>query len=283
MQSLEQIFITEFKRMMSIRKMESGYVDIANVPLPSKLAGKLFIEKNELCYIHKITDEYYSQLNNTEVKIFPKVKLNRRKFDHKGEFIKNKDDSYVLEDVPLPHGCIAILSDIRLGVPTKYKPNDNFAYVDFLCKEINGVKVYKYIYIVPKKYCYKLNQTALVLSWKALQNYYSGIKLALQNGHYLYMYIVPYKPNTRHNYRVLHCKTTDDFSEEITTIRNFWLENNIIFNPADCELIEGHKGEENLAYSILNGVYDSYERYNPEKTMDKDVDMFEYAEIEGVE
>ena len=281
MKTLEEIFVQEFNQMMAQRKAETGFINLQDIPLPDSLRGRMFIEKNELAYINGISDEYYSKLNDSEVKLFPKVKLNRRKFDYKGEYIKDKNGNFVLEDVTLPNGCVAILSDTRIGVPLKYKPSEPFEYVDVISKEINGVRHNKFIYIVPKNYCYKLNQTALVLSWTKLRVYYSGVRLALTNGHYIFFYVIPYKPTTsQHNYRVLHCKTTDDFSEEVSLIRDFWLKHNFIFNPADCELFEGVKGRENMAYERINGVLDEYERYNPEKPMSgqDDSDMFYFEE-----
>lgn len=267
MPSLDEIFYKEFNQMLSQRKAQCGVVGLYDLVLPDDVAnGK--IDTHEKVFINGITDEYYSKLNNTENILLSRPNLKRRKFDYKGEFIK-KDDNFVYEEVDVHTGCVAIISKEKLGVPLKYKPNDDFIYVDMISKATESGEVdRRYIYILPKKYCYKLNQVALVISLNKMRVYYNGISMALQNGNVIYLYTIPYKPSkSERSYRCIGTKTSLDFSQELNSIRDFWLKNNILFDYQSCELYEGVKGRSNVAYEEFPQVLESYIRYNPDKSL----------------
>lgn len=267
MPSLDEIFYKEFNQMLSQRKAQCGVVGLYDLVLPDDVAnGK--IDTHEKVFINGITDEYYSKLNNTENILLSRPNLKRRKFDYKGEFIK-KDDNFVYEEVDVHTGCVAIISKEKLGVPLKYKPNDDFIYVDMISKVTESGEVdRRYIYILPKKYCYKLNQVALVISLNKMRVYYNGISMALQNGNVIYLYTIPYKPSkSERSYRCIGTKTSLDFSQELNSIRDFWLKNNILFDYQSCELYEGVKGRSNVAYEEFPQVLESYIRYNPDKSL----------------
>ena len=267
MPSLEEIFYKEFNQMLSQRKAQCGVVNLYDLALPDDVAsGK--IDTHEKVLIKGIDDEYYSKLNNTEAILLSRPNLKRRKFDYKGEFIK-KDDNFVYEEVDVHTGCVAIISKEKLGVPLKYKPNDDFTYVDMISKATESGEVdRRYIYILPKKYCYKLNQVALVISLNKMRVYYNGISMALQNGNVIYLYTIPYKPSkSERSYRCIGTKTSLDFSQELNSIRDFWLKNNILFDYQSCELYEGVKGRSNVAYEEFPQVLESYIRYNPDKSL----------------
>lgn len=267
MPSLDEIFYKEFNQMLSQRKAQSGVLNLYELGVPVEVS-RGSISLNDKVYIDGINDKYYSKLDTTEAILLSRPSLSRRKFDYKGEFIK-KDGKYVLEEVDVHSGCVAILSDEKLGVPLKYKPEENFVYVDVMNKEKeDGTRVIKYIYILPKKYCYKLNQVALVISVNKLRVYYSGISMALQNGNVIYLYTIPYKPSkAERSYRCLGTKTSLDFSEELTALKDFWLKNGVIFPSELCELSEGVRGRDNVAYEQFPQVLDSYVRYNPDKSL----------------
>lgn len=274
MATLDEIFYKEFENMMRIRKGATGALELSAVPMPQEAANYFVIEKRDKVFVTNIEDEYYGRLNNSENLLWGRSALARRKFDYKGEYMM-KNGNYIYQDIVCPTECTAIISDLSIGVPLKYKPSEKFEYVDMIVKkDTDGNEQRKYVYIVPKKYCFKLNQTALVLSWNKLRVFYSGVALALQNGHVLYMYIIPYKPSDQlKNYRILHCKTTDDYSEEIMLLKNFWLQTGVIFNPDLCVLTDYVKGRENMAYQRLDGVLDVYERYNLDKPLGDDNDV----------
>lgn len=267
MPSLDEMFYREFNQMLSQRKAQLGVVNLYDLALPESVANST-IDTHDKVYISGIDDEYYSKLNGTEAILLSRPNLKRRKFDYKGEFIK-KDGNYVFEEVDVHNKCVAVVSNTKLGVPLKYKPKEDFTYVDIIDKEKeDGSRDIRYIYIVPKKYCYKLNQVALVLSLNKMRVYYSGIGMALQSGTVVYLYTIPYKPSkSERSYRCLGTKTELDFSQELTDIRDFWLKNNMLFDYASCELPEGVRGRSNVAYEEFPQVLESYIRYNPEKSL----------------
>lgn len=278
--TLDEIFYKEFINMMHQAKGINGVCNLNDIPLPPEASKKFLVEPRNKVLVRGITEEYYEKLNEQEALLWGSSALRRRKFDYKGDFIKDKQGNYVLQDVPCPRNCVAIISPISIQVPTKYKSKEDAQYVDMVTKtDSDGTKKYRFVYIVPKKYCYILNQTALVLSWNKLRRFYTGNMLSLQNGSYLYLYVVPYNPSHKAmSYRVLHCKTSIDYNEEITMLRDFWIKNNIIFNPAWCQLDEFIRGRENMAYLSLPGTEDFYERFDASKPMDEQ-ETFEEVEF----
>lgn len=255
--------------MMHELKAESGPVDLYSIPMPESLRHKLVVEKRDMVTISTIEDEYYGKLGNTVALLWGKGKLMRRKYDYKGEFITDKNGNFIWKDVTCPNNCVAIVSDKSIGVPTDHKCSEPFEYVDMVTKEEAGKKIHKFVYIVPRKYCYKINQTALVLSFTKLRVYYFGVALAMQNGHTLYVYTIPYKPTqgTYHNYRILMSKPSLSYEEELAEIQKYWLENNIIFNASQCEMVEQVRGITNTAVQVQDTVLDSYIMFDPTKPL----------------
>lgn len=280
MASLDEIFYKEFELMMRIRKGISGNINLRDIPMPSGIENEFVVEKRDKVIISGIEDEYYGKLNGQECLLWGRNSMSRRKFDHNGEYMKDKNGSYIYKDVTCPTDCVGVVSDVSIGVPLKYKTAEKFEYVDMITKtNPDGSKWDKFLYIVPRKYCYKMNQTALVLSWNKLRIYYSGIALSLQNGHIVYMYIIPYKPSDQlKNYWVLHCKTTDDYTEEIKKLRDFWVSHNVMFNPSICSLVETVRGRQNMAFQALDGVLDVYQRFDLDNSLDKTDDIQQWAE-----
>jgi hypothetical protein len=268
MATLDALFYKEFTQTMQRLKGQGGAVNLQDIPLPPEAEGKFFIEKRDKVVITGIQEEYYSKLNGTEALLWGSKALQRRKFDYKGEFMRDKNGNYMLQDVPCPHECTAIISPLSIQVPTKFKSKEQSQYVDMVTKKTPAGDIHRFVYIIPKKYCYMLKQTALVLSWNKLRRFYQGVGLSLKNGSVLYMYVIPYKPtSTVHNYRVLQCKTSLDYDWEINILRDYWITNNFMFNPAWCQLDEPIKGRDNMAYVNLDSTEDIYERFDISKPL----------------
>lgn len=260
----EELFFKEFNAMVLALRAYNGPVNIYDMPLPDIPFHR---ELHEIAYIQGIDTEYYNKLNESEAIIWKEGKLKRRKFDYRGEYMTDSDGNVITEEVTLPQDCIAIVSEIRIGVPYKFKTEESFAYVDMVKRDD---KIY-YVYIVPKKYCYKINQTALILNTNKMRVYYQGIGLTLKNGSIVYLYVIPYKPSQKERgYRVLCSHTNIDYSKEFVAIRDYWLQNNYMFNPALCNLYEGTKGRNNAALIEFPTVLDEYERFNIDKPMSND-------------
>lgn len=230
------------------------------------------VSTREMCYIKGISEQYYNILNDSEAMIWSHGKLSRREFDSSGNFIKDKDGNYKVKGVTLPHNCIAVMSDLQIGVPTRFKSKEDFCYVDYVQRKKPNAEIEtKYVYIIPREYCYKLNQTALVLSYTKLRSYYAGSSVALTNGYVLYMYVIPYRPTTNrhHSYRVLCTKTSIDYQKEIDECIKFWSSKGMLFPYEYCELSEGVKGKSNVAYEILPDVLSEFVRYDVDRSMAK--------------
>lgn len=273
----EEIFFKEFNQMVYQLKANNGVVNLYDIPLPP-LPFKM--EKREIAAIGNIEEEYYSKLNNSEALLWSNGQLKRRRFDYKGEYMKDKEGNQIFDDVNLPHGCVAVISDIKIGVPLKFKPKEYFEYVDMIYKNNeDGSKSIFYVYIVPRKYCYKINQVALVINTNKMRSYYDGIGITLKNGSTIYLYTIPYKPSKQERgYRIIHTKTSNDFSMELNAIKDYWLKTNYMFNPEMCIMNEGTKGRENMAIQALPTVMDEYIRFDPSISMDYTEDILEFDE-----
>ena len=274
MASNDEIFAKEFLKAMKDLKATYGYQELNSIPIPDELKN-VFIgaESFNKVFISNINDEYYGKLSNTEALLLKGYDLRKRKYDHKSEFMRDKNGNIIYIDVPCPNKCYGIATDINISVPAKYKvKNEHFEFVDYQERTTkDGRKERKYIYIVPKKYLYKINQTALVFSWRKLPKTYAGVALFLRNGSVLYVHIIPYKVGIKPaNYRIVHCKTTDDYSKELEILRDYWLKIGYIFNPDQCELTEPYKDRDNMAYQRLDGSMDIYEKFDLEKSLDGD-------------
>ena len=256
-----------------------GQINLNDIPLRPVAEKHFFIEKRNKVIISGLDEEYFGKLNGSEALLWGSSALRRRKFDYKGNFIK-KDGHFVLQDVPCPHDCVAVISPTSIGVPNDFKSKIGCQYVDMITKHTDKGDMHRFVYIVPKKVCYPINQTALVLSWNKLRRFYQGIQISLQNGASLYMYVIPYNPNSHaHNYRILHCKTSVDYTNEIVALKNYWVGNNIMFNPEWCQLDDFIKGRENMAYLNLDGTEDIYERFDINRHLGEE-DTFEDVEFE---
>ena len=135
MATLDALFYKEFTQTMQRLKGRVGAINLQDIPLPPEANGKFFIEKRDKVIIANIQEEYYSKLNGTEVLLWGSKALQRRKFDYKGEFMRDKNENYLLQDVPCPHDCTAVISPLSIQVPTKFKSKEQSQYVDMVTKK----------------------------------------------------------------------------------------------------------------------------------------------------
>lgn len=274
--TLDAIFAKEFKQMSQQRVAYSGAISLFNLPLPNSFSGEVDTTKKVI--INGIHDEYYSKLNKSECIHWTRPNLRRRRFGSDGKYLMDANGKVLSDPVSLPNGCAAVASDIKLGVPLKYKPKEQFEYVDCLTKtNPDGSTERKFVYIVPKEYCFAVNQLALVLSLNRLRSFYYGQEIVLQSGHTVYMYVIPFKPSSvERSYRVLKTKTRNDFTAEIEGIMQFWLKAKILY-PADLtQLSEPVNGLMNVAYRVLCDTQDEFVRFDPNKSLANDTEDISY-------
>lgn len=247
MYSLEQVFIKEFKQAVNL----SGYKDIFKIPLPAE-TKTWEISGTALFGVQDIEDEYYSKLNKSLVSKFPSDKrLARRVIDKATRsFKRDEEGNFCFSDVTVPGGSMAVISGKKLGLPFNYKC-EGFDYVDFIEKAEGTIE---YIYIIPKKFLYQVNQTALVLSVKNMKNF-SGMGYTTWNNGRIFLHVIPYKPSSTYiGSKVLKTGYGLDYSKEISLIVNFWILTGLIPNIRLTELATG----ENLALKKTDVGYEEY-------------------------
>ena len=265
MASLDEVFYREFNQMMNACRAYKPQVSLYDIPIPN--SSEFSVTQDSMVYITGIEEELFKPLNDSVALRWSDGVLRRRKFDHLGKFIK-KDGKYVVEEVTTPQSCVGILTDKKLGIPTKYTNKEGFAYVDTL----KG----RYCYIIPRKYCYKVNQTALVISFNKLRVYYDAIALAMTNGQVLYMHVIPYHPSrVEHNYRILCTKDGVDYNKEVSALQRYWVSGGMIFRPDLCKLDYEVRGRNNMAYQIYPGVVDVFEHHDLNVSLDGAVETEE--------
>lgn len=282
MASLDEVFYKEFRSMLQERKALSGAINLYDIQLPPDFEKRNQVSKHHKVIIRNVQEDYYKLLNESEVMLWSKPKLESRKFASDGSFLRDSKGNYIKKEVTLPNNCAAVISDKRIGVPLKFKSKEGFQYVDYIERTVGDKKVYRYIYIIPKKYCFKLNQVALVISFTKLKKFYCGFEMALQNGNVLYMYIINHRvTSVEQSFRTL-CTKTDfsSFSEEISELNRYWMQLGMLFNRVDTELTDSVKGRTNVAYMEFDATLDEYVRFDPEKSLADDKESEDDIEID---
>lgn len=281
MSELDEIFAKEFKATCQQREALTGAINLNAISVPAGLSLPVdnAVRKMSKVRIKGVSEEYFNQLNDTDVHLWVRPRLMRRTFDCDGRFILDtKTNKYVTKDVTLPQSCCAVVTEKVIGVPFKFKSNEGFEYVDYVSA---GEKKYM-IYIVPKKYCFKVSELCLVLSFNRFKSVYSAMELKLMSGHTVYLSVIPYNPRKAYesNYRVLAVKTTRDFSQEWNALQNYWTSIGVLYPRDICELSEPVKGLTNVAYRELNPTLEDYQIYDYTKSLaDTGNDAFdEYTE-----
>lgn len=197
-----------------------------------------------------------------------------------------KKPIYYYKPVDVPPESKVIVSDHAIGWTKDQKHASGLGYIDRLDNpnnydnEFNKIKDLpnKYLYYIPKRNLYYLNQTALALSTRILPKCYYGVRLTFVNGQHFYLQVVDFKPgrsNGTDYYKYLCTKTSTEYVDELTLLRDFWKKKNILFDPVYCELnetlITGSESKQitmsNLAWASLQGNKDSYVKYDIEKSL----------------
>jgi hypothetical protein len=237
----ERHFAKEFRSLMMEYRAVTR-LDIRKLPIPFK--KPVLVEK---LYVKGIEDERYSILNHTFVTKRAKNTIKRNIYRNNGE-IKG-ETSYTAKE-----GNVLVVTEENLRLPFRYTPSDSsLEYVDYRVKD--GVR--SFIYSVPKKYLYKVQQTVLVLSQHSKRAHYGGVQIMLTNGHTVYLYIVGLKSIREAEGNVpLVMKTSIDYSKELNMLQQFWLSKGIIFPREMLDLETPIGGVTNLGYRVLEPTSD---------------------------
>lgn len=264
MKTNDMVFAKEFREMMyGRRSMTSGF-KVTDLPLPALDTLHRGVPKRKLALIKGIPEPFFDRLNGSEVELVGRTTLKKRQVLSDGTFRKDENGNYVTEPVTVSQDCVAVLSPISIGLRRyvdgrEHKVSKGYKYVDY----VDLPSGRRYIYIVPRAYVYRLNLCALILTPNRRRVFFKGCKLALQNGHYIYLYVIPYTYRENMDAVVVGVKSIPDFDKEVMTILTYWTQVGVIF-PLRLTALEGNvRGLVNLGIEDLEGtvVVDDFQRY----------------------
>ena len=255
--SYDRIFKQEFSQMIKERIHLNPWCndprfDIVNLPVPTGLCNT---ELSEGAYIRGIQEPYFSSLNKTIVKIEKRQAWTKKEYDQHGNILTDTNGKPVVKEITIPRDSVVVSSKKNIKLPNvkvvgvskvKYVPSEGYKYIDFEKRKDGTIIFY---YAVPKTFVYKLNLCALVISKnsRGRQSHYKGYRIVMQNGKYVYIYVIPYRNNKA--CRVLSIKASPNFDKEIDYLIGYWEQIGIIFNRQLCEIGENSR----LGYSYVDG------------------------------
>lgn len=275
MASLDEIFYKEFQESMKFRKANC-VMNLKEVPIPENFSG--VIPVRNMAVARGISDEKYSALNYSDknkkalLSLVGNTKMKKTVYTSDGKPRQNEDGSIRTTEVTVPRNSEGVISSIPIS--SLYKSRDGFEFVDRIKDRMNSTK---FIYIVPRKYLYRLNLCALVIRLDKLRNSYTAIQVMLVNGHKLYLHVVPYKPTRARDEgtRVLKVKATANFDKEITTLLNYWQQSGVMFSLESTAFEEPVKGVYNCGIEHYDTNLDNYKPFE-KKSMEEEGIIDEY-------
>lgn len=285
--TIDDIFYNDFKIMMKRLKDTNqpvlqplynaqGTVIKDDFPIPAPFLTKYEVFKTDKVVVHNIVEDFYSALNDKTGLYYyrkggVKQDLNRRLIDSQGNYIQldergnyvTEGGTYQYEHVTKPDGSEAFFFPIPIGVKQSYKPKEEgFDYVDKMDKAtLCGVETDLFMYIIPKKYCFRVNQTALIVSFKQAKDFYYGVEMATRYGRYIYLHIVPYQPLRNGGSSSTRVIATDTKPDNLIglakQIQKYWIDKGLVFNPVMCNVSSGLH-ECNMALTVLEPTLSLY-------------------------
>lgn len=289
------VFAKEFSDMMNTRRSMTSSFSIMQIPIPNLglITSEDFVDKENgrKAIVKGIAEPYFNKLNSTcneceknnrckkdkdacserfveiaKGKVFQKRLAMRT--ESGSVYRQDKTEEVVVED-----GFVAIYSPINIHLPNRvertpggnkidYRPTKGYSFIR--CDKTP--KGLMYLYTVPKECVYPAELCSLVISLNRHSAYYKGSKIALTNGHYVNLYVVPYKNRQNKGFRIIGSKTSPNFDKEVSQLLKFWKDNEVIFDLTLTALTDNfednYKGKKNLGiddYDIpANSKYDGY-------------------------
>ena len=239
--SNDDVFAAEFSVMMTYRKNNGGATNpaysIPNIQVPKLPTLIKTKERSLYAKVLNISELYYDKLNEQLVEVIKDRIIKYRKPLNDGSYQKDEDGKVKLFDYHVDADSFVVKTTVnirksnyvrnsngefeldRSGKKIRYTESKGFGYIDY--EDVDGVRYF--LYSVPKKYLYKANMTALVLSSHAHPSSYYGYKLAFVNGLYYYLCVIKYRREQNDNTsRVLGIADKVDFKPEISELLTMW-------------------------------------------------------------
>lgn len=296
MATFENVLAREFTEMMNMRKSENTNFSIFSVPYPdlNLITDDNFVEKGKWAYVKGIKEKYFSALNNTEVEV-----IKGRTFEKKlsvvdketGRIVlaQKSTGEYLTTEITLKKDFVAVYSSVNIhlenkitenGVKKTYKPTDGYSYIDF----VDTPKGRKYLYTIPLEAVFPVNLCALVISLNQRKVRYKGCKVALTNGHYVFIQSIPYKYRENPGYVVIGAKTSPNFDKEMKQILDYWMQMGILFDLHLTAVSNQVKGTSNIGIIDIPGnMYEEeYVKYGEAlksyKSLEEENDIEDFVE-----
>jgi hypothetical protein len=255
-----ELFFKDFNEMMSDRRAHYANdprFQLMELPIPAMPGVQTGNIGVALCLIKGVKEPFFDALNNEVVTLVGKTTLTKRQPSPEGGWRTDANGNPLKIQVPVPNDCVAVISEKNIKLRRtledgkQYVASGGYKYVDYFD---NNSGKRKFIYIIPRDCVYRLNTCALILTFNIHRSFYRRYKLALQNGSYIYMYVVPYKRRTdNQSYRILGVKAGCDFQKEVYDIISLWMNYNAIFNLNYTKLTEPVRGINDLGIEISHG------------------------------
>ncbi|MFA8998102.1 hypothetical protein ACEI87_10525 [Clostridioides difficile] len=219
------LFFGEFKALINDRRKSNLNIPLNSMTIPSFPNLIKNIPSNPAIFVMGIEKKNFSLLNNSKAELLD--------LSNKKNIVTNKCFEKNLVNYnykKMNKHCVLIISKIFIGIVNDTKSKNpkasKYNYVGCIEKE-NKEKLY--IYIIPKKYVYKINICALILTSKKIDKFYNGFKLIKQDGESIYLYVIPYQYK-KSDYDILGLKYSSNFNKEIKLILSHWINKNYIFD-----------------------------------------------------
>lgn len=261
----ENVFVKEFNDMMNQRKSQNTDFSIIDIPLPKMglITKDDFVDGGKWGYVKNIAEPYFSTLNKTEVEIIKGRRFDKKIpiYDKEGNITYRKDKlgKYITTEVSVEKNFVAVYSSVNIHLPNKvevkgvkkdYKPTYGYKYIDY----IETKKGRKYLYLIPMECVYPVELCGLVIALNKHRAYYKGCKVALTNGHYVYIYSIPYKYRENAGYVLIGAKSSPDFDKEMNLLLTYWMNHGILFDLNLTALDSQVKGNINVGIVDIPGT-----------------------------
>lgn len=274
----DQLFKREFKEMMDARRAHITGFSLSSVPLPNfesftkQEPTPLYLGhlNRRIAMVKGVSEVFFDRLNKTEVELVGRTKLFKRQALSDGSFRKDDKGNYVVDEITVPNKSVAVLSPISIGLKrfkedargnkVQHKPAEGYRYVDY----VETKEGRKYIYIIPKEHVFRVSMVALMITHNRHRNFYHGVRVALQNGHYVYVYTAPYTYRENQGARIIGVKASTNLDAEVTHLLTHWQANKIMFPIKDTSFQDQVGGISNIGFQEMEGtlVVDDFVRYS---------------------
>ena len=222
----------------------------------------------ELLKVNGVDCQYYENLNDTLVKRLPRNTVAKQRIIDKATkgYKKDENGCFIYNDYKVPSGSVVVISSKQLKIPwNEYvKPSEGYGYIDF----IESDEGRKYMYMIPKTKLYKVNMTALVISYAPHMRCYEGRGYQTWRNGVVFMRIVPYKATSKFSQtKILRTWYGTNYAKECKELMQYWSENNFVVNSSVCELSDGT----NLALTECETIEECYIPFELIPISDKEI------------